>query len=170
MSWSVLLNGYAAIIARTSIIYLCLLVGFRLTGKRQMGQMTLFDFVVVILVSNAVQNGMLGPDTSLSGALVSAATLFGLNYVMNVLRARSRLVARWVGGVPTTLIDAGRFCSAAMDREHVTEDEVMMALREHGIDDVAQVNRAILELDGTISVLPMGGARPKRRVRVLRHH
>lgn len=166
------LDTFGDIIARTSIIYIFLLVAFRLAGKRQMGNMTVFDFVVVLVIANGVQNAMIGQDSSLEGGFVSAGTLFALNYVLNHLRCRSRLVARWVGGLPTTLIEDGEYRQENLLREHLTEDEVMMALREHGIDTVAQVSRAVLETDGSISVLPapLKHVRPKRQVRVLKHH
>lgn len=166
------LDAFGDIIGRTAIIYLFLLVGFRLSGKRQMGQMTLFDFVVILIVANGVQNAMIGQDTSLAGGLVSATTLFAMNYVVNNLRCRSPLVARWVGGFPTTLIESGEFQRENMLREHITEEEILMALREHGIDTVTGVSKAVLETDGTISVLPRPNptVRPRRHVRVLKHH
>jgi uncharacterized membrane protein YcaP (DUF421 family) len=165
------LDTLGDIIARTSIIYAFLLVGFRLSGKRQMGQMTVFDFVVILIVANGVQNAMLGQDTSLVGGLVSAGTLFSLNYVVNELRCRSRFVARWVGGVPTTLIESGTYLHRNMLLEHITEEEIMMALREHGIGEVSGVEKAVLETDGTISVLAVhkGSHKPPRKVRVIKH-
>jgi uncharacterized membrane protein YcaP (DUF421 family) len=165
------LDTLGDIIARTSIIYAFLLVGFRLSGKRQMGQMTVFDFVVILIVANGVQNAMIGQDTSLVGGLVSAGTLFSLNYVVNELRCRSRFVARWVGGVPTTLIESGTYLHRNMLLEHITEEEIMMALREHGIGEVSGVEKAVLETDGTISVLAVhkGSHKPPRKVRVIKH-
>lgn len=156
---------------RTLVVYLFLVGGLRLAGKREIGQMTTFDLVVILVLANAVQNAMVGADTSLTAGLVAAATLLVVNRGMNALRTRLPWMARWFGALPTLLIEDGRFRSEAIRREEIGEDEIRMALREHGIEEPAQVSRAYLESDGTISVIPKAGAeihRPKRRVRVLR--
>lgn len=167
MTWEVASD----IVARTSIIYLFLFLGFRLMGKRQMGQMNVFDMVVVLIIANAVQNAMIGPDNSLLGGLISALTLFALNFAVTELRASSPLVARWVGGVPTLLVDGGKVLAENLGREHLTEEEVLMALREHGIESLDKVWRAVLETDGTISVVPKAEPQvhPRRHVRILKH-
>jgi uncharacterized membrane protein YcaP (DUF421 family) len=159
------------IVARTSIIYIFLFLGFRLMGKRQMGQMNVFDMVVILIIANAVQNAMIGADNSLVGGLLSAFTLFALNFAVTELRASSPLVARWIGGVPTLLVDEGEVVPENLKKEHLTEEEVLMALREHGIESIDKVCRAVLETDGTISVVPKAEpqVRPRRRVRILKH-
>ncbi|MDB5099014.1 MAG: putative rane protein [Cyanobacteria bacterium RYN_339] len=164
-------EGAGDIIARTSIIYICLLGGFRLMGKRQMGQMNVFDMVVILIIANAVQNAMIGQDSSLAGGLLSAFTLFALNFCLTELRAQSPVVARWIGGVPTLLVDEGEICVDNLKREHLTEEEVLMALREHGIESFDKVCRAVLETDGSISVVPKAEPqiRPRRRVKIMRH-
>jgi uncharacterized membrane protein YcaP (DUF421 family) len=141
------------IIARTAIIYLAVLVGLRITGKREVGQMTVFDLVLLILIANAVQNAMTGPDTSVTGGLVAAGTLLLLNFLVSRLVFRNRRFRRFVEGTPTILIRDGKFLLKSLNNEHITPDEVRQALREHGVSTVEEVSVAVLEVDGSISVL-----------------
>ncbi|HEY9857705.1 MAG TPA: YetF domain-containing protein [Stenomitos sp.] len=163
---------YADIVLRTTTVYLFLIVGLRIAGKREMGQMTVFDLAVILVLSNAVQNAMVGPDTSLAGGLVAAATLLVLNHGMGWLRFNFRPIAHWVGGVPTLIIEDGHYVGDNLRKEGVTEEDIATALREHGVERVDQVHRAVLEPDGSISVVPKAGAtiKRKRRVKVLKHH
>ncbi|HEY7729079.1 MAG TPA: YetF domain-containing protein [Candidatus Eisenbacteria bacterium] len=142
-----------SIALRTGIVYLALLVGLRLTGKRQVGQMTPFDLLLLLLLANAVQNAMTGPDTSVAGGLAAAATLFAANAAVAWTARRSGRAERWVEGTPTLLIRHGRILEANLAREGITREELLRALREHGVDAVEAVRSAILEVDGTVSVL-----------------
>ncbi len=155
------------IVLRTSGVYLVLLIGLRLAGKRELGQMTVFDLVVVLVISNAVQNAMLGPDTSLTGGLVAAVTLLVLNRVVNLIGRNVPWLGRELTGTPTLLVHAGAIVPENLRREGLTEDEVMQALREHGVNDLASVALAVLEVDGTISVVPTDSpsTRTRRRLR-----
>ena len=162
-------NGLS-IVARTLIVYLALLAGLRLAGKRELGQMTPFDLVVILLIANAVQNAMVGPDTSVTGGLIAAGVLVSANY--GVARARERLpwLRRAVEGTPTLLINDGKFVREHLRREGLEEDEVLMAIREHGVSDVKDVRIAVLETDGSISIVPVdaGAIRTRRHVRFAR--
>jgi len=155
------------IILRCTIVYILLLVALRLTGKRQLGQFTPFDFAVLLVVSNAVQNAMIGPDTSLLGGLIGAATLFALNYAFSVLAARFGWLGHELLGNPTVLVNDGHIITENLNREHVNMDDVMMAMREHGVENLSVVKHAILETDGTISIVSEDTPtiRTKRRVR-----
>jgi uncharacterized membrane protein YcaP (DUF421 family) len=146
-------NPLLNIVARTAIIYLALLVGLRLTGKRQVGQLTPFDLLLLLLLSNAVQNAMVGPDTSVTGGLVAAGTLFTANAVVAAVVRRSRGVANLVEGTPTLLIRHGQVLKENLGREGISEQDLLRSLREHGVEDVTSVRAAILEIDGTISVM-----------------
>ena len=154
-----------SIVVRTAVVYGALLIGLRLAGKRQIGQMTPFDLVVILLVANAVQNAMVGPDTSLTGGLLSAAVLIVANYGIAAGRERIPLLRRAVEGTPTLLIDEGRFVGPHLAAEGLSEDDVLMAIREHGIADVKDVRMAVLETDGSISIVPMEA----KTVRTRRH-
>src|SRR6476619_1018123 len=119
---------------RTTVIYGVVLLGMRLSGKREVGQMTPFDLVLLLTLSNSVQNAMTGPDTSLTGGLVSAATLLASNYVVNMSGARLPWVRKWLVGNPSLLVHDGKTIPEGMRREGVTEEELLMACRQHGID------------------------------------
>ena len=146
-------NPLLNIVARTAVIYLALLVGLRLTGKRQVGQFTPFDLLLLLLLSNAVQNAMVGPDTSVAGGLIAACTLFGANVIVAAIARGSRRAAKVVEGTATLLIRHGQVIQQNLDSEGISAEDLRRALREHGIDDVKLVRAAILEVDGSISVL-----------------
>jgi uncharacterized membrane protein YcaP (DUF421 family) len=155
-------------VARTLIVYTAVLVGLRLTGKREVGQMTPFDLVVILLIANAVQNAMVGSDNSLVGGLLATAVLLVANYLVVIARERIPWLRRVVEGSPTLLIHDGHLLAVALRRENVDADEVLMAMREHGIDDIASVRSAVLETDGSISIVPQGDRnviQTRRRVR-----
>jgi len=162
-------NGWS-IVARTLIVYGALLAGLRLAGKRELGQMTPFDLVVILLIANAVQNAMVGPDTSVTGGLIAAGVLVTVNYGVASARERLPLLRRAVEGTPTLLINDGRFVPEHLRREGLEEDEVLMAIREHGVADVKDVRMAVLETDGSISIVPVdaGAMRTRRHVRFAR--
>src|SRR5882672_7136496 len=127
---SVLLN----IALRTAVIYALVLIGVRLSGKREVGQMTPFDLTLLLLLSNSVQNAMTGPDTSLLGGVIAAGTLLILNYVVADLAGGNRRLRKLIEGEPTLLIHDGKIIESHMAKEHVSMDELHRALREHGIN------------------------------------
>jgi uncharacterized membrane protein YcaP (DUF421 family) len=141
------------IVIRTAIIYFAVLIGLRLTGKREVGQMTPFDLVLLILIANAVQNAMTGPDNSVTGGLVAAATLLLLNFLLSHLVFRNRRLRRIVEGTPTILIHNGQMVMKNLESEHITPDELLQSLREHGVPMPEEVGLAVLEIDGSVSVL-----------------
>ncbi len=141
------------IVLRTGVIYLLVLIGVRLSGKREVGQMTPFDLTLLLLLSNSVQNAMTGPDTSLMGGAMAAGTLLVLNYVVAELSGANRRFRRFVQGQPSLLVHDGKPIEAHMAKEHVSSDELHRALREHGINNMDQVALAVLEVDGSISCL-----------------
>jgi uncharacterized membrane protein YcaP (DUF421 family) len=155
------------IVLRTTVVYFALVVGLRLAGKREIGQMTPFDLVVLLIISNAVQNAMIGPDTSLMGGILAAVTLLVLNYTLDRLGLKATWLRSQLVGQPSLLVHQGELIRAHLRAEGITEDEVMQALREHGVDDLHDVKDAILEVDGTISVVPAGApsSRTRRRIR-----
>src|SRR5215510_1852239 len=132
---SVLLN----IALRTAVIYALVLIGVRLSGKREVGQMTPFDLTLLLLLSNSVQNAMTGPDNSLLGGLVAATVLLVLNYLLAELSGLNRRFRGVIQGSPTLLIHNGQLISAHCAKEHVTVDEVERALREHGVGTIGEV-------------------------------
>jgi uncharacterized membrane protein YcaP (DUF421 family) len=138
---------------RTCIIYAVVLAGLRLTGKREVGQMAAFELVLILLLANAVQNAMTGPDTSLAGGVVAACTLLLTNAVVTRVSSRSRKLRTALEGTPTVLILKGAMVKKNMEKEHIAVEELEQALREHGISTLSDVSIAVLEVDGSISVL-----------------
>jgi len=159
------------IVLRTTVIYLSILVGLRLAGKREIGQMTVFDLVVLLLLANAVQNAMVGPDTSLVGGILAAVVLLVLNAVVARLRLRWPRLRRLIEGSPTLLVLHGEVIADHLRREGLDQETLEAALREHGVADLSDVEMAVLEIDGSISVVPAGAKtkRVKRPIKVLRH-
>jgi uncharacterized membrane protein YcaP (DUF421 family) len=141
------------IVARTVVIYLVVLIGVRLSGKREVGQMTPFDLTLLLLISNSVQNAMTGSDTSVFGGIAAAITLLLLNYVVAELSGANRRFRKLVQGQPSLLIHDGQVIAAHMAKEHVSMDELERSLREHGINSYHDVALGVLEVDGSISCL-----------------
>jgi uncharacterized membrane protein YcaP (DUF421 family) len=153
---------------RTGVIYLVVLTGVRLSGKREVGQMTPFDLTLLLLISNAVQNAMTGPDTSLLGGVVAAATLLVLNYLVAELSGGNRRFRKFVEGQPSLLVHDGEVITAHMAKEHVSMDELQRALREHGIASTKDVALAVLEVDGSISCLKYDEIKPDASTHLVR--
>ncbi len=145
------------IVLRTAAIYLVILIGLRLAGKREIGQMTVFDLVVLLLLANAVQNAMVGPDTSLAGGILASVVLLILNAVVARLRLRWPRLRRIVEGLPTLLVLHGEVIADHLRREGLDQETLEAALREHGVANLSDVEMAVLETDGSISVVPAGG-------------
>ncbi|WP_243029526.1 DUF421 domain-containing protein [Thermus altitudinis] len=142
---------------RVAVVYLVVLVYLRLSGKRILGQMTPLDLLTLLLLSNAVQNAMIGPDNSLVGGLLGA----GLLLVLDRLLSQSTLRRSFLGH-PTLLLHDGKPLPENLVREGVDLQELMAALREHGVGRLEDVLSAVLEVDGTISVVPKDHVLPKR--------
>src|SRR5208282_1856272 len=145
---------------RTGVIYLLVLVGIRISGKREVGQMTPFDLTLLLLLSNSVQNAMTGPDTSLAGGAIAATTLLIMNYLVAELSGGNRRFRKYIQGQPSLLVHDGEVIEAHMAKEHVSMDELQRALREHGVGTYKQAALAVLECDGSISVLKYDDIEP----------
>jgi uncharacterized membrane protein YcaP (DUF421 family) len=149
------------IVLRTAAIYAVVLAGVRLSGKREVGQMTPFDLTLLLLISNAVQNDMTGGDNSLLGGVAAAATLLLMNYFVADLSGVNRRFRKLVEGQPALLIHDGQLMSGHMAKERVSMDELERALREHGIASYHDVALAVLEVDGSISCLKYDEINPR---------
>lgn len=169
-SWHALLE----IALRTSVIYILVLIGIRITGKREVGQMTPFDLTLLLLLANAVQNAMTGPDTSLLGGAMAATVLLLLNFLLADVSGLNRRFRRMIQGSPTLLVHNGQPIENHLAKEHVSQDELDRALREHGCNGCKDVALAVLEVDGAISVLKYDDIqehlRPQKRLRFLHRH
>jgi len=146
-------NNYLRIIFSTLVIYLFIVVAIRLFGKKELAQLSVVDMVFILLISNAVQNAMVGPDSTLSGGLVAAATLFVVNFIFKNLQYRFPGVGKIIQGDAIMLIYKGKVIDDHLKKAQITVDELLEAVREHGVHSVKEVDLAILEMDGNISVL-----------------
>lgn len=141
------------IVLRSVVIYCFIVIGIRLLGKREISQLSIVDLVFVLLISNAVQNAMVGPNTSLIGGLVAAASLFIVNQGLGFLMLRSKRAQSFLEGNPIMLIYHGKIINKHLKKAGITELELEEAIREHGVEKVLDVDLAVLETDGNISVL-----------------
>ena len=139
-------------VLRGVIVYLFLLVILRVTGKRQTGQLAPFDLVLLLILSNAVQNAMNGGDNSVPGGVLSATTLIALHYGVAFMTFKSRTLESWIEGTPRVLIRNGVLNEQVMHRELLTHHELAAALRAAGCADVQHVHSATLENNGQITV------------------
>jgi len=147
-------TAWWSIVARTAVVYIVVLAGLRLTGKRQIGQMAPFDLVLILLIANAVQNAMVGADTSLPGGLIAAVALLLLNLVVSRVNQAVPIFQKLTEGSPVVLVSDGRVVEAALRREGIDEVELEEAIREHAVRGLDEVELAVLEVDGSISVVP----------------
>lgn len=140
-------------VLRAAVVYVVLLTLVRLSGKRTMGQFTPFDMLLVVLLGTAVQNSLIGEDTSLGGGLLLAAVLICFNWVVAFVTSRNKRAERLVEGVPVVLARDGKLFRDVLKRELVSRDDFDEALRCHGEMTLADVRIALLETNGTISVI-----------------
>lgn len=151
--WLSSLSPILGIVCRTLAVYLVVLLMLRFAGKREVGQMTPFDFVLLLLLSNSVQNAMTGGDNSLNGGIVAAIVLVIANYFVNYIVWRNRKIRKMIEGTPTVLILKGKIVDKNLEDERITKDQLHEALREHSVAEIEDVGLAVLEVDGSISVL-----------------
>ncbi|MET1232907.1 MAG: YetF domain-containing protein [Candidatus Limnocylindrales bacterium] len=142
---------------RTIVVYGFLVVALRLAGKREMGQLSVLDLVLILVIANSVQNAMVGDNVSVWGGIVAVIALILTDRALILLRSRSPTFERWFEGEPTMLVRDGKILDEAMRREGVDRHELEQALREHGYLDVSDIRLAVLEVDGTISVIGGNG-------------
>ncbi len=165
-SWT----GAGLIAAKTAAVYVFLIVGLRVLGKRELGQMSLYDLVMVIILGNAVQNAMINNDNTLGGGIVAGVVLLGLNWALNRLVRRSKRVEGMLIGHAVLIVNDGRSIREHMAREGITTEQLDAALREHGMQNLDEVQLGVLETDGTISIVPRGSKvlRTRRHYRGIR--
>lgn len=150
------LADWLEITGRSAAVYVVLLGMLRLAGKRHAGQLSPHDLVLILLVSNAVQNAMVGSNISLPGGLVASGTLILLNYLISRFVLRHRRIGRLLAGQPTLLIHNGVVLLESLEQEGILPEELEAQIRGHGLDGPAQVKTAVQECDGSISVIGFG--------------
>lgn len=138
-------------IIRPVIVYIALIIGLRLAGKRELAQMNPFDLVVLLTLSNTVQNAIIGDDTSVTGGLIGAATLLVINYLVVRLVYRNKRIEALAEGTEDALVDHGQVNEKLLDSNMISLNELAIAARREGFDALEDVERAVLEPDGSIT-------------------
>ncbi len=145
-------------IVRGLVVYLFLLILFRIAGRRTLGSITNFDFVLLLIISEATQNAMIGNDYSVTNGFLVILTLVGLDIALSYLKQRFPAMERYLDGLPLILVDQGRPLKELMHRARVDERDILAAAREkHGLERMDQIKYAILETNGMISIVPKTG-------------
>lgn len=144
---------YWNIILRSLAVYVFIILAIRLFGKKELSQLSITDLVLILLISNAVQNAMVGPDSSLSGGLVAALTLFLLNYIIKIVSFKSKLFSKVLEGEPVMLVYKGFVKHKNLQNQKITPEELEAVAREHGVKSIKDAELIMLEKDGSISVI-----------------
>jgi len=147
------MNPYLEIILRSASVYIFMVAALRLFGKKELSQLSTTDLVFIILISNSVQNAMVGADSSLTGGLMAALVLFTLNYILKLLMYESKYFREVVEDKAIILLYKGTVNITNMHHARITMDELEEAVREHGVESYKKVRLAILEVNGTISII-----------------
>jgi uncharacterized membrane protein YcaP (DUF421 family) len=146
-------NNYIQIVLRCIAVYFFVIIAIRVFGKKELAQLSVIDLVFILLISNSVQNAMVGPDTSLVGGVIAALSLFVVNYLLKQLLFRSKKANELLQGKAMILIYKGKLDEESLHRCEIALHELEAAVREHGIADIKNVDLAMLEVDGNISVI-----------------
>jgi uncharacterized membrane protein YcaP (DUF421 family) len=146
-------NDYLPIVISSVAVYLFIVMAIRLFGKKELSQLSVVDLVFILLISNSVQNAMVGSNTSLLGGLVAASALFVVNFVMKQVIYRFPSLSKYIQGEAIMLVYKGKIKIDNMHHSRITHDELLEAVREHGVESIADVDLAVLEVDGNISIL-----------------
>ena len=147
------MNPYLDIIIRSASVYLFLLIALRLFGKKELSQLNTSDVILILLISNSVQNAMVGSNSSLWGGLVAATVLFVINFSLKKLMFKSKKFSDFIQQKPEILIHDGNLDFETLSKLNITSDELKEAMREHGVENFSNVKLAMLEIDGNISII-----------------
>ena len=148
------MNDIVEVILRSLAVYAFMIIAIRLAGKKELSQLNTSDLILILLISNSVQNAMVGSNSSLEGGLVAAASLFVMNYLLKLFLFKNEKFKEILEGEPTLLIYKGEVIIANLAKEKISLTELQEALREHGIAEFKDVALSFLERDGNISVVP----------------
>lgn len=144
---------YLDIILRSVAVYFFMTIALRIFGKKELSQLNTADVILILLISNSVQNAMVGPDTSLTGGLIAALVLFIINFIIKKLIHRYKVVGDLLLDKPQILIHDGKLDFKTLSKLDISDEELKEAMREHGIEFFKNVKLAMLEIDGTISII-----------------
>jgi uncharacterized membrane protein YcaP (DUF421 family) len=141
-------------IARALIVYAFMLLVFRFSGKRTLGEVTTFDFVLVLIIAETIQEALIGRDLSMTNAMIVIVTLVGIDIILNLVKAHSARADRLLEGTPTVIVENGQPLHERLREEQLNEEDILRAARQHGLERMDQIKRAVLERNGGISIIP----------------
>ena len=147
------MNPYLDIIIRSAAVYFFMLLALRIFGKKELSQLNTADVILILLISNSVQNAMVGSNTSLYGGLAAATVLFIVNYILKKLMYKFPKFRDLMQEKPEILIHDGKLDFKILSKLNITSDEIKEAMREHGVEYFSDVKLAMLEIDGNISII-----------------
>ena len=163
------MNPYLDIIFRSAVVYLFMVIALRLFGKKELFQLNTIDIILILLISNAVQNAMVGNDTSLWGGLAAATFLFTMNFILKKMMYKYKIISDFIQEKPEILIHDRNLEFKTLAKLNIPSNELQEAMREHGLEYFKDVKLAMLEIDGNISIISRGNnlrqTHYKRRVR-----
>ncbi|WP_413533862.1 DUF421 domain-containing protein [Empedobacter brevis] len=164
------MEDYLGIILRCISVYVFMLVALRIFGKQQLSQLNTADVILILLISNAVQNAMVGADSSLLGGLIAAAVLFLLNFIVKRILLKSKLIGNLIEQKPEILIKDGRADFAMLAKLGIDAEELDEAMREHGVQYIKDVKLAMMEIDGNISIVTVDQTQFKETIYKRKHN
>ena len=162
------MNAYLMIALSSITVYLFIILAIRTFGKNELSQLSIVDLVFILLISNSVQNAMVGNNSTLLGGLVAATSLFAVNWLLRNLLFKHKEINRFIQGSALMLVYKGEVNKKHLDQANITMDELAAVIREHGVDDIKDVDLAVLEVDGNISVLSHNFTKKSMRKRIPR--
>ena len=147
------MNPYLDIILRSAAVYFFMVIALRIFGKKELSQLNTADVILILLISNSVQNAMVGSNSSLFGGLVAALVLFSINFILKKIMYNSKSFNDFIQDKPEILIHNGKIDFKALAKLEITSDELDEVIREHGVESCKDVKLAMMEIDGNISVI-----------------
>lgn len=161
------MNPYVLIAVSSVTIYLFIVLAIRIFGKNELSQLSIVDLVFILLISNSVQNAMVGTNSTLLGGLVAATSLFVVNWLLRNLLFKNKIINQFLQGSALMLVYKGKVIQKHLDQANLSIDELEAAVREHGVMDIKHVDLAVLEVDGNISILSHNFTKKSVRKRIL---
>lgn len=147
------LYPYLIILLRSVSIYVFIIIAIRLFGKKELSQLSIIDLVFILLISNSVQNAMVGDDSSVQGGIAAALGLFLCNYIFRFFLLRSKKFSKTMQGEEIVLVVNGKLLQEGLKRAGMSDEELKMIIREHGVKEINEADLVVLEVDGNVSVL-----------------
>ena len=147
------MNEYLDIILRSAVVYLFMIIALRIFGKKELSQLNTADVILILLISNSVQNAMVGSNSSLLGGILAASILFLINFILKKMMFRYKKFSDFMLEKPEILIHNGVLDFKSLSKLLISNDELKEAMREHGVENFADVKLAMLEIDGNISII-----------------